>query len=234
MTLNTALASEIQKLAPTAKLEFFECDLTAIGDSVYHFHFGTNELTQPVVWQGITYTPWAGTSTGFDYSTNGQLPRPKLTLANVVGSITALLLATQDMTGGKITRRQTMAKFLDAVNFAAGNPTADPDAHFPDQVWFVDRKAGEDRNAVELELTAAFDVTGVRLPRRQIIQNICPWRYRGAECGYTGTNYFKADDTAVGSSALDVCGKRLSSCKLRFGENAELPYGGFPGAGKVS
>ncbi len=233
MTVTALLTTEIQKLAPTALLEFYEVDLTALGDSVYRFYFGTNELTQPVTWQGEVYTPWAGQGVGFDYSSNGSLPRPKLTLANTSGSITALVLSFQDCTGAKVTRKRTMAKFLDAVNFAAGNPSEDPDSHFPDQIWFIDRRSHEDKNWIEFELTAAFDVTGVRLPRRQIIQNLCPWRYRGSECGYTGTDYFKADDTAVGSSALDVCGKRLSSCKARFGETAELPFGGFPGAGKV-
>lgn len=29
--------------------------------------------------------------------------------------------------------------------------------------------------------------------------------------------------------AADVCGKRLQSCRLRFGNNATLPFGGFPG-----
>jgi phage-related protein len=32
---------------------------------------------------------------------------------------------------------------------------------------------------------------------------------------------------------MDQCGKRLDSCKLRFGEGAVLPYGGFPAAGLV-
>ncbi|TCS68254.1 hypothetical protein EDC61_1305, partial [Sulfuritortus calidifontis] len=27
------------------------------------------------------------------------------------------------------------------------------------------------------------------------------------------------------------CGKRLASCKLRFGPYAELPFGGFPAVG---
>ena len=27
------------------------------------------------------------------------------------------------------------------------------------------------------------------------------------------------------------CGKRLTSCKIRFGENEPLPYGGFPASG---
>ena len=86
---------------------------------------------------------------------------------------------------------------------------------------------------VEFELAASFDLEGVTLPRRQIVQNVCPWRYRGSECGYTGTAYLDANDQAVASSSLDVCGKRLSSCKARFGQNAELPFGGFPAAGLI-
>jgi hypothetical protein len=32
---------------------------------------------------------------------------------------------------------------------------------------------------------------------------------------------------------LDVCLKKLSDCKLHFGGNVPLPYGGFPGANKL-
>lgn len=229
-----SIQAEIQKLAPSARVELFEVDLTALGDTVYRFHAGTNELTQPLVWQGETYQPWPAQASGFDYNTSGQLPRPKLVLGNVVGTITALVLVLNDCVGGKVTRRVTLAKFLDAVNFDGGvNPSADPDAHYPDEIYYIDRKASETPAAVEFELTAAFDVSGVQLPRRQIIQNICPWRYRGGECGYVGTTYFKADDTPAATAGQDVCGKRLSSCKARFGENAEIPYGGFPGAGQI-
>ncbi len=45
--------------------------------------------------------------------------------------------------------------------------------------------------------------------------------------------YLDANDQVVGSSSLDICGKRLSSCKARFGQNAELPFGGFPAAGLI-
>jgi phage-related protein len=31
--------------------------------------------------------------------------------------------------------------------------------------------------------------------------------------------------------AKDICGKRLTSCKARFGANAELPFGSFPSLG---
>ena len=36
---------------------------------------------------------------------------------------------------------------------------------------------------------------------------------------------------SVSTLAEDVCGKRVASCKLRFGDNGELPFGSFPGAG---
>lgn len=35
-----------------------------------------------------------------------------------------------------------------------------------------------------------------------------------------------------GTGGRDVCGKRLSSCRLRFGDNTDLPFGSFPGVGQ--
>lgn len=232
MTTPQTITSEIQKLEPSAIVELFVLDATAIGSDVFRFHAGTNGLRQNLVWQGNTYVPFPVQASGFDMSGNGQLPRPKLVMANVTGAITLLVLQYEDMLGAKITRKRTLARYLDAVNFPGStNPTADATAEFPDDVFFIDRKVTENRDVVEFELAAAFDVAGVQLPRRQIIQNVCTWRYRGGECGYTGTNYFDANDQAVGSAGLDVCGKRLSSCEARFGANNPLPFGSFPAAG---
>lgn len=234
MTTPTAITSEIQKLAPSAVIELFVLDTTSFGGEVYRFHAGTNNLRQRVVWQGQEYQPFPVQVTGFEYNGSGQLPRPKMAVANVTGIITAMVLLYQDLLGAKLTRKRTLAKYLDAVNFEGGvNPTADATAEFADDVYFIDRKSIESRDVVEFELAAAFDVQGVKLPRRQIVQNVCPWKYRGAECSYTGTTYFDANDTPVGAVAQDVCGKRLSSCKARFGENSELPFGGFPAAGLI-
>jgi len=85
---------------------------------------------------------------------------------------------------------------------------------------------------VEFELSSPLDLVGVMLPRRVIIQNVCPWVYRGAECGYAGSTYFDTNDNPVGSLGQDVCGKRLASCKARFGTNGVLPFGGFPSCGQ--
>ena len=37
--------------------------------------------------------------------------------------------------------------------------------------------------------------------------------------------------TGTGDPLKDVCGKRITSCKKRFGEYAELPFGSFPSVG---
>jgi lambda family phage minor tail protein L len=231
---SAAITTEIQKLEPSAIIELFEMDATSFGGDLLRFHAGTNGLTSNVVWQGNTYTAYPIKATGFDFTGNGQLPRPKLTVSNITGAITLLVLTYDDLLGAKITRKRTMLKYLDAVNFPGGsNPTADAAAEFPDDVFFIDRKATETRDMVEFELAASFDVAGVLLPHRQIIQNVCVWRYKGTECGYSGTNYFNANDESVGSSGLDVCGKRLTSCQLRFGQSSPLPFGSFPSAGLV-
>lgn len=229
----TTITSEIQKLAPSAVIELFVLDLSLFNQGIVRFHAGTNELLQQVVWQGNVYEPYPIIVDGFEFTGNGQSPRPKLRVANVKGTITALILSYQDLIGAKVTRKRTLAKYLDAVNFANGNAIADATAEFADDVFFVDRKSKETREVVEFELAASFDLEGVSLPRRQIVQNVCPWSYRGAECGYTGTAYFNANDETVTSNATDVCGKRLSSCQKRFGINAELPFGGFPAAGLI-
>ena len=227
-----AIASEIQKLAPSSVIELFVLDLALFGQGPVRFHAGTNALQQRVVWQGNAYEAFPIEVEGFEFNGNGQVPRPRLRVANVTGTITALVLTYQDLIGAKITRKRTLAKYLDAQNFpGALNATADPSAEFADDIYYVDRKSRETRDVVEFELAASFDLEGVSLPRRQIVQNVCPWRYRASECSYTGSSYFDANDQSVSSSAQDICGKRLSSCQARFGQSAELPFGGFPAAG---
>lgn len=234
MSLPESIASEIQKLSPSALIELFELDLTDLGGDISRFHAGTNELSQDVIWQGDTYVKYPIQAEGFDFSSNGQIPRPKMRVSNVFGSITSLLLFYDDMLGAKVTRKRTLAKYLDAVNFTGGvNPDADDTAEFSSDIFYIDRKVSENPDAVEFELAAAIDLQGIQIPRRQVIQNVCSWKYRGAECGYVGTNYFDTSDNVVSTLGEDRCGKRLTSCRIRFGQFAEIPYGGYPSAGLV-
>lgn len=234
----TAISSAYEELAsfsPSAIVELFELtlDSTLHGASdTYRWHNGCNaNVTGNIVWNGNSYVRLPIQADGFEYSNTGTLPRPTLTVSNIEGNITTLLIlvnattAGNDLGGATVKRIRTLKKYLD------GESAADPHAKFPDEIWYVDRKASENRDSVSFELASKFDLAGIMLPKRQVIANICQWKYRSTECGYTGSNYWNVNDQSVATLAEDKCGKRLSSCKLRFGEAAELPYGSFPGAG---
>ena len=234
----TAIASayeELSKLSPSQIIELFEVHLdnTLHGSTdVYRFHAGANaDIDGNVVFNGNTYTRIPVKADGFEFTNTGTLPRPTLSISNIDGTMTTLLLlvnattAGNDLGGAEVRRIRTLKKFLD------GEATADPNAKFPDERWYVDRKASESRDSVTFELASKFDLAGQKLPKRQVIANVCQWVYRSSECSYTGSNYFDVNGNTVSTLAADVCGKRVESCKLRFGNTAELPFGSFPGAG---
>lgn len=226
------ITQEIQSLSPSAIVELFVLDLAAIGGDVFRFHAGTNELRTSVVWQGLSYQPLPIEARGFEVSSKGVLPRPVLRVANVGGAFSAGVAEYDDLIGAKVIRKRTHSRYLDAVNFPGGtNPTADMGQFYPDEIWFVDQKTSENKLVVEWTLASPFDLMGVVLPRRQAIQNSCSWRYKGTECGYADTRYFNAADQST-TAPNDVCGKRLSSCKVRFSAlgSGLLPFGGFPGS----
>ena len=233
----TVPVSTLQEIAPGAIIELFTLELNTLQHGVtetYRFHAGSSlNNNGQVTWAGNAYLRFPVEADGFQYNGSGQLPRPTLRIANLTGTITALLLTLPNgIEGAKVTRIRTLARYLDAVNFPGGvSPyTPDPTAAFPAEVYYIDRKSSETRDVIEFELAAAFDLAGVRAPKRQCL-TICPWVYRSTECSYTGSSYFDENDGAVATLALDRCGKRLSSCKARFGDVAELPFGGFPGVG---
>jgi lambda family phage minor tail protein L len=316
MALQYSIGMEVQKLAPSAIIDLFELDATELYDSnnqageLVRFHAGTNGLEQILVWQGLEYTPFPVEFTGFEANTKGTIPRPQVKIANIGGAISSLLYAFDNLIGAKVTRKRTFARFLDGVNFPSGqNPTADPNAAFPDEVFYISRKVLENHIYVELELSPSWDLHGIKLPRRICAQNVCPWKYKGMECGYyrvpsfvglalsytaslaTGvtitstahplvvgnavhlnfndpilngvysiksttvnnftiyveglgvsgsgvvdvTNNYSLSDTPIYSNVetLDRCSRRLSSCKIRYGGDTVLPYGGFPGVGWI-
>ena len=236
----TAISSvyeDVSTLAPNTIIELFEMQLSNDlhgSTDTYRWHNGCNaNVSGNITFASQAYTRQPIEAKGFRYSTKGTLPRPTLTIANTGSVMTTLLLLVNDITvgndlGGATVRRiRTLKKFLD------GESDADPNARFPTEIWYVDRKASENRNAVVFELASEFDLPNTSVPRRQLIGNICQWAYRSTECSYSGSNYWKADDSVATSLAQDKCGKRVSSCKLRFGANGELPFGSFPTTGRT-
>jgi lambda family phage minor tail protein L len=226
------ITADIQGLEPGARVALYELDATVIsGGALLRFHGYQKAGT--IRWQGNDYTAWPIEADGFAKTSEGQQPTPKLSVGNVDGSISALCITLDDLVGAKLTRHVTLGQYLDAANFEGGNPTADPEQEFPLEVWFIEQKTSETNEVVEFELKSALDFQELMLPRRQIIANLCAWQYRGAFCGYAGTAKFNANDQPVTDPALDVCSKRLGSCKVRFGATSVLNFGGFPAAALI-
>lgn len=226
------LRQDVLRLTHSAPIDLFVLDLTTLGGAVYRFCNWLNELSQPVVWQGQTYQPFPIEASGWERAATGPLPRPTVRVADIDGTVGVLVRTYQGLAGAVLIRKRTHARYLDAVNFAAGNPQADPNEHFADQRWEIARRARDNGLAVEFELRAAIDVAGVRIPLRQIIQNTCAWQYRSAECGYAGAPVATVNDQPTSDPQQDRCSRRLSGCRLRFpAAFGGLPYGGFPTAG---
>jgi len=139
---------------------------------------------------------------GFKFG-RGQLPRPTLTFSNALSTFTTILIAVNsaeegstrtpvtgmanashlsilinnDLTGAKVTRKRTLEKFLPTSNYNTVPSYNAFDAtypEFPQEVYFIDRKSQEDREVVQFELAANFDLAGVKAPRRLVTRDQFP------------------------------------------------------------
>ena len=119
------------------------------------------------------------------------------TITSILNSVNETT-AGNDLTGAKVVRIRTLERFIDTVNFGtfgflsaedtiddgitgedgstfrmenASNPHGTPDSSYelPQEIYFVDRKASENRQICEFELASALDLAGVRLPKRQCL-----------------------------------------------------------------
>ena len=180
----SATFSDLQSINPSAIIELFTLQLSNTlhgATTVYRFHAGSNlNANGKIIWAGNEYLRFPIQATGFAFQ-KGQLPRPKIIISNATGLISAILLSVNetttgnDLTGATVTRIRTLAKFIDAANFADGNnPTADNTAEFPQEIYSIDRKSTENREVVEFELAAPTDLAGVRIPGRQCTRSDFP------------------------------------------------------------
>lgn len=188
------------------------------------------EVKRDIIWQGQVYSPVAIKSDGLELRGDGKASMPSLAIANTLnginGAMSALCLQLSDFAGAKLTVITTLAKYLDAANFASGNPQARNE--YKKQVWFVEQKTAENASQVTFELSNPVDFEGMKIPCREIT-NYCHWavcgRYRQDPCLYSGAAMFTKDGKPTDDQSLDYCGGSLADCKLR---NNTARFGGFP------
>jgi len=237
MSLNPEkIETQVQKFDAGEIVDLFEMDLTALDGSILRFTSGVDETGIAIVWNTHTYLPLPIEITGFEVNSNAAFPRPSMQIANVNNTITAVLLEFDNLIGVPVRRIRTFSHFLD--NGAAPDPTA----KYLDEIYVIERKTGHTKFMVGFELASSIDAAGAVLPGRTIQKNGCHLIYRvwdsvnqvfvQGTCPYAGDDKFKSNDEATASELEDACGKRVSSCDLRF-PNIVLPIQAFPGVGAV-
>lgn len=230
------LTEHVQGSDLGAEIILYELDLTMFGEETLYWVQG-DENSAPVDFGGITYVPFPIIADGFEVTADGPLPRPNLTVSNVGGIFTPLVLSHDQLRGAILTRIVTYEKFLD------GKPDEDPDAHHLPDVYLLNRVTGHNNMRISWEMAAAMDVAGTMLPARQIVREFCDQIYRtwvtgttfdytNATCPHVGTNYYNENDEST-TAQFDKCSKLLSGCKLRFGSNNKLYFRGFPGVNRL-
>jgi lambda family phage minor tail protein L len=225
------LNADIHKLAPSALMDLYSLDLNSIGvGEVYYFYAGADTDSTPIVYQGNTYTPWYIKVSGLEQRGNGSSARPIAEIGNLAHFVTDLCQQYQDLVGATVRRRRTLSSYV----------LADI-AEYRDEYYLIERRAEESNELVKFELASPLDFLDKQLPGLLAMSSGCPHRYKstlgGSGCSWPGTNparWYDRFGTPVLSAELDVCGKRLSDCKLRFGATEPLDYGGNPGLGRSS
>ena len=191
---------ELNKINPSSVIELFELELT-VGlhvpdpnvnnlDTVFRFHAGANlNNFGQVVFNGNRYQRVAVKVEGFEDTSKGAIPRPTLTFSNLGGitkdttvmtmtdflNIVNKVTPGNDLLNAKVTRLMPLASALDNANFVGDNPFGTPSTdRLQDRIYFIDRKAIENRQVVQFELVSVLDMQNKKIPARIVTRELFP------------------------------------------------------------
>lgn len=185
-----AIGADIQVLTLPRLVDLWKLDASAEelgGDVLYWHNYDFNGF---VVRGGQVYTRFPIEVEGFERTTGGNLPRPRLRVSNIGSAISSILRVSGDLVGARVTRIRTFSKYLD------GEVDEDSTEVLQTEVWVINQKLAETASMVEFELAAICDVEGVMLPREQVSASGCRHIYRGGDgCPYAGDPVSRKDGT---------------------------------------
>jgi lambda family phage minor tail protein L len=221
-------------------IQFFELDLTFINVGTqggiqprYYFYSAGEKYNQPItttfmrydqtVYTGITFYPIVMEVEGMSRDADGKASRPKIKIVKLDPVISAIVAgldrANKDFVGAGITIN---------AKFATDDLTTSSQFINYD-FYYIAQKTTETRFYIDFELMSPLDIEHIKYPKRVVSKGTCIWEYKDpGTCGWVPVSgkYFDYND-ATATSTTDRCGKRLNSCKLRFG-TSPLRFGGFP------
>lgn len=170
-----------------------------------------------VFWLGESWNHLDAKTSGFE--SNGRtFPKPKISIANIQNSIGSLVRLYDDLLGASLWRYRTLENYLQVGSAEL----------LQIEQWTIQQKITHNNLEIGWELSI-LNLENRYCPGRAYRSNYCSFQYRDPNtCGYSGPPVADINDSPVSSLALDDCGRKLGSCRLRFG-SADLPIDIYPG-----
>tara|TARA_R100000781_G_C4038470_1_gene113139 strand:- start:72 stop:683 length:612 start_codon:yes stop_codon:yes gene_type:complete len=192
--------TQLNKINPSSVIELFKLELT-VGlhvpdpnvnnlDTVFRFHAGANLNNLGMIrFDGEDYQRVAVKAEGFEDTSTGTIPRPTLTFSNLGGITKDTTVMTMsdflaivntttpgnDLLDAKLTRIMPLASALDNANFVGDNPFGTPSTdRLQDRIYYIDRKAIENREIVQFELVSVLDMQNKKIPKRIVTRDLFP------------------------------------------------------------
>lgn len=228
----------LMDLYPGEIVTLVEIDGTKFGAQVYRFHgenisYTPEEIMQAqqtgtmppkdIKFQGQTYGARPFGISGIEMTGTGKPSKPQLTISNLDSRVSALIRAYNGMMQAKVTFWITERSMMQENGTMA-------EGSYRKLIFYIERPNYCDKTVARFDLTSPYDMDGIMVPAR-LTQSVCYWASRGwyrsgKGCGYNGPRMFDKDNKPVTDPALDYCAGTVTACKLRFGDNNPLDFGG--------
>lgn len=176
----------------------FDQDIVTSLDTVFRFHNNIKLTNNTIFFKGLSYIAAPIEASGFEMNGRGTTATPTISISvspqgiPMLASLKEQIYNLGDLTGAKLIRITTLAKYLDAANFLDQITPSDfdPDnqVEFPRDIYYFERKSNESRSSLQYELSSSFDTQGIKLPARICLATKCPFQYRGAGCRYEASS----------------------------------------------
>lgn len=178
-------------------VDLFELELPNGG--ILYFHPGLDsDLTDVQFRENVapgyaikTYDPFPMMIDGLDVASDGAINRPSFTVANIGSNFKGVLgeFKNKDLIGKRITRRQTLKKYL----VGESPDLSSPPRELSKATYVIDRIASENNITITFEVSAIHDLEGITLPRRLMVGKFCSWMYQGYELYDKGGCFWRSD-----------------------------------------
>ena len=182
--MSNLIATDLQgQEVSSAVITLFELELP--DGSFVFFHPGTNSSLGSVQFRNKTttavqtYEPFPMMIDGLEVTSDGAINRPTFSIANIGTNFKTLLggYTAKDLVGQRITRRQTLEKYL--VGGGSHDASMVNDTELSKVTYVIDRISAESSAVLTFEVIAIYDLEGVTIPRREQVGKFCSWVYQG-------------------------------------------------------